>query len=138
MYTVDLITKLLYVRVNCYIACNLVHLTRVFVNILGGFTHKDSAGNTGNLHPGWVQWMTAGSGVVHSEMPSQELLENGGRSEGFQLWVNLPKKDKMIKPRYQDTPPEKIPVVKSPGNLFFAFFGYIVEVEQSHRTIQGQ
>lgn len=59
--------------------------------------------------------MTAGSGVVHSEMPCQELLEKGGRSEGFQLWVNLPKKDKMIKPRYQDTPAERIPVVKSPG-----------------------
>ena len=54
--------------------------------------------------------MTAGSGVVHSEMPSDEVLEKGGRQEGFQLWVNLPKKDKMVPPRYQDTPPEKIPV----------------------------
>lgn len=58
--------------------------------------------------------MTAGSGVVHSEMPCQELLDKGGKSEGFQLWVNLPKKDKMVKPRYQDTPAEKIPVVKTP------------------------
>jgi hypothetical protein len=83
--------------------------------ILGSMSHKDSAGNSGNLLPGWVQWMTAGSGVVHSEMPSEELLKNGGRLEGFQLWVNLPKKDKMIRPRYQDTAAEKIPVVKSNG-----------------------
>ena len=83
---------------------------------VGGIQHKDSAGNTGNLRPGWVQWMTAGSGVVHSEMPTEELLKTGGRMEGFQLWVNLPKKFKMVPPRYQDTPPEKIPVVTSPGN----------------------
>ena len=59
--------------------------------------------------------MTAGSGVVHSEMPSDEFLKRGGRSEGFQLWVNLPAKDKMIRPRYQDTDAKKIPVVTSPG-----------------------
>eukprot|EP00735_Rhodelphis_limneticus_P007752 TRINITY_DN2036_c0_g1::TRINITY_DN2036_c0_g1_i1::g.21792::m.21792 TRINITY_DN2036_c0_g1::TRINITY_DN2036_c0_g1_i1::g.21792 ORF type:complete len:314 (+),score=59.99,sp/Q9SEE4/PIRL_SOLLC/46.08/6e-74,Pirin/PF02678.11/1.5e-34,Pirin_C/PF05726.8/1.9e+03,Pirin_C/PF05726.8/9.4e+02,Pirin_C/PF05726.8/7.3e-33,Cupin_2/PF07883.6/0.38,Cupin_2/PF07883.6/4.9e+02 TRINITY_DN2036_c0_g1_i1:131-1072(+) len=79
----------------------------------GSWHHQDSAGNEGKLGPGWVQWMTAGSGVVHSEMPTKELLENGGTMEGFQLWVNLPKKDKMIPPRYQDTPPEKMPIVKS-------------------------
>lgn len=83
----------------------------------GGIQHKDSAGNTGNLGPGWVQWMTAGNGVVHSEMPTEDLLKTGGRMEGFQLWVNLPKKFKMVPPRYQDTPPEKIPSVTSPdGN----------------------
>ena len=81
----------------------------------GGLKHQDSAGNSGVLTPGWVQWMTAGSGVVHSEMPTDELLEKGGRMEGFQLWVNLPKKDKMRKPRYQDTPPERIPVAKADG-----------------------
>jgi len=59
--------------------------------------------------------MTAGSGVVHSEMPSDELLKTGGRSEGFQLWVNLPKRFKMVSPRYQDTPPQRIPVITSPG-----------------------
>ncbi|KAM7426304.1 hypothetical protein ABFA07_022389 [Porites harrisoni] len=75
--------------------------------------HQDSAGNSGVLKPGWVQWMTAGSGVVHSEMPSDDVLKKGGRSEGFQLWVNLPAKDKMIKPRYQDTEAKKIPVVTS-------------------------
>ena len=79
----------------------------------GGFHHKDSKGNEGNLNSGWCQWMTAGSGVIHSEMPTDELLEKGGRMEGFQLWVNLPAKDKMVAPRYQDTPPENIPVVTS-------------------------
>eukprot|EP00794_Sanderia_malayensis_P000128 gene128-739_t len=76
--------------------------------------HHDSAGNSGVLGPGWVQWMTAGSGVVHSEMPSERFTKTGGLFEGFQLWVNLPAKDKMTRPRYQDTPPEKIPVTKSP------------------------
>ena len=79
--------------------------------ISGEMEHKDSAGNSGVLRDGWVQWMTAGSGVVHSEMPSKEVLERGGRVEGFQLWVNLPAREKMIPPRYQDTPAERIPVV---------------------------
>ncbi|KAJ1838808.1 hypothetical protein LPJ73_006962, partial [Coemansia sp. RSA 2703] len=75
----------------------------------GEFEHHDSHGNHGLLKPGWVQWMTAGSGVIHSEMPSDDLLKKGGRFEGFQIWVNLPAKDKMIRPRYQDVPPEDIP-----------------------------
>ena len=85
----------------------------------GSSEHRDSAGNSGVLKDGWVQWMTAGSGVVHSEMPSDEMLKNGGRSEGFQLWVNLPAKDKMIPPRYQDTPAEKIPIATAQdGNVW--------------------
>ena len=79
--------------------------------IEGSSQHKDSAGNSGELKEGWVQWMTAGSGVVHAEMPGDDIMRNGGRSEGFQLWVNLPAKDKMIPPRYQDTASELIPVV---------------------------
>jgi redox-sensitive bicupin YhaK (pirin superfamily) len=79
----------------------------------GGMVHKDSAGNSGKLGPGDVQWMTAGSGVVHSEMPDRELLRNGGKLHGFQLWVNLPRQDKMVAPRYQDTPASRIPVAKS-------------------------
>ena len=79
--------------------------------ISGSVQHRDSAGNSGELREGWVQWMTAGSGVVHSEMPGDDVMKNGGRSEGFQLWVNLPAKDKMVPPRYQDTPSDKIPVV---------------------------
>ena len=75
----------------------------------GSMEHKDSAGNSGKLNPGDVQWMTAGAGVVHSEMPSEELLQNGGRMHGFQLWVNLPSVDKMMRPRYQDVPSATIP-----------------------------
>lgn len=75
----------------------------------GELEHKDSQGNSGILKDGWVQWMTAGSGVVHSEMPSERVLREGGTMEGFQLWVNLPAKDKMCPPRYQDTPPELLP-----------------------------
>lgn len=81
--------------------------------IEGAFEHKDSQGNSGKLFSGDVQWMTAGSGVMHSEMPEKEFAQNGGRLHGFQLWVNLPKKDKMIKPRYQDVPSKKIPVTTS-------------------------
>ncbi len=76
----------------------------------GAFEHKDSQGNSGKLHSGDIQWMTAGSGVVHSEMPEKEFTQKGGRLHGFQLWVNLPKKDKMIAPRYQDVPSSKIPI----------------------------
>ncbi|KAI9503949.1 hypothetical protein GGI25_000835 [Coemansia spiralis] len=79
----------------------------------GEFEHHDSHGNHGLLKPGWVQWMTAGSGVIHSEMPSDDLLKNGGNFHGFQIWVNLPAKDKMIRPRYQDVPPEDIPWFES-------------------------
>ena len=79
----------------------------------GVFEHKDSQGNSGKLFSGDVQWMTAGSGVVHSEMPEKEFAKKGGRLHGFQLWVNLPKKDKMIKPRYQDISSKNIPIAKS-------------------------
>lgn len=87
--------------------------------ISGSHQHKDSAGNSGVLKEGWVQWMTAGSGLVHSEMPSDEIMQNGGDVEGFQLWVNLPAKDKMIPPRYQDTPSDNIPIVtKEDGKVW--------------------
>ena len=75
----------------------------------GSFEHKDSQGHSGKLESGDVQWMTAGSGVVHSEMPEKEFAKKGGKLHGFQLWVNLPKKDKMTKPRYQEISSEKIP-----------------------------
>ena len=73
----------------------------------GKFRHKDSAGNEGLLSDGSVQWMTAGSGVIHSEMPEK----TDGLVRGFQLWLNLPKKLKMIDPSYRDIPSEKIPEV---------------------------
>ncbi len=81
----------------------------------GSFQHEDSNGGTGRLFPGDVQWMTAGSGVVHSEMPAEELVEKGGTLHGFQLWVNLPRRDKMIKPRYQDVRAADIPSATRDG-----------------------
>jgi redox-sensitive bicupin YhaK (pirin superfamily) len=83
----------------------------------GEMQHKDSRGHAGSLMPGDVQWMTAGAGVVHSEMPSAEFARKGGRMHGFQLWVNLPKRDKMIKPRYQEFPSAQIPRVTSADEL---------------------
>ncbi|MDQ0622523.1 pirin family protein [Paraburkholderia graminis] len=79
----------------------------------GQFGHKDSAGHSGTLQAGDVQWMTAGAGVVHSEMPDPSFVRTGGRVHGLQLWVNLPRRDKMIAPRYQDVPSAKIPVATS-------------------------
>ena len=74
----------------------------------GRMRHRDNHGNEGLLTPGSVQWMTAGRGLVHSEMPEQQE----GRMRGFQLWVNLPSKEKMAEPRYQEFPAESIPVVQ--------------------------
>src|ERR1043166_7705049 len=75
--------------------------------LAGRMRHGDNQGNSGLLTPGSVQWMTAGRGIVHSEMPEQE----DGLMQGFQLWVNLPAKDKMTAPRYQDIAPDRIPSV---------------------------
>src|SRR3546814_1277075 len=75
--------------------------------LAGRMRHGDNKGNSGLLFPCSVQWMTAGSGIVHSEMPEQE----DGLMWGFQLWVNLPASEKMSAPRYQDIPAEQIPVV---------------------------
>ena len=74
----------------------------------GRMRHRDNHGNEGVLVPGSVQWMTAGRGLVHSEMPEQEE----GRMRGFQLWVNLPARDKMTDPRYQEFAPDRIPVAR--------------------------
>jgi len=79
----------------------------------GRMEHGDSRGNHGSLGPGDVQWMTAGSGVVHSEMPEADFAAKGGRMHGFQLWVNLPRRDKMMAPRYQELPAAQIPVGRS-------------------------
>ena len=80
--------------------------------LAGAMRHQDHAGNEGELIAGSVQWMTAGRGIVHSEMPRQK----DGLMWGFQLWVNLPARDKMTAPRYQDIPPGKIPEVElGPG-----------------------
>jgi quercetin 2,3-dioxygenase len=73
--------------------------------LAGRMRHRDSAGNEGLVTDGGVQWMTAGRGVIHSEMPEQ----NEGLMEGFQLWLNLPAKDKMMAPWYRDIPNEQVP-----------------------------
>jgi quercetin 2,3-dioxygenase len=80
----------------------------------GEMQHRDSWGNRGVLRAGDVQWMTAGSGLIHSELPGEGLIRDGGLLHGFQLWVNLPRRDKMLKPRYQDTTSDRIPVAVSP------------------------
>jgi redox-sensitive bicupin YhaK (pirin superfamily) len=79
----------------------------------GEMEHEDSAGHRGKLGPGDVQWMTAGAGVIHSEMPSRRIREEGGRVHGFQIWVNLPKQHKMTRPRYQEYASRELPVAKS-------------------------
>src|SRR5256714_1544029 len=83
----------------------------------GDMEDKDSSGHAGRLKSGDVQWMTAGAGVVHAEMPAAEFMRDGGRTHGFQLWVNLPQRDKMIKPRYQEIPSSRIPKATSPDGL---------------------
>jgi len=96
---------------NDYIAGFPDHPHRGFETVTymihGAMEHRDSVGNQGRLRPGSAQWMTAGRGIVHSEMPKQE----SGLMWGFQLWVNLPAQRKMIAPRYQDIAPEQIPEV---------------------------
>lgn len=75
----------------------------------GRMRHRDSAGNEGLLEGGGVQWMTAGRGVIHSEMPEQ----SSGRMEGFQLWLNLPARDKLRAPWYRDIAAQEIPVLNT-------------------------
>jgi len=75
----------------------------------GEFEHEDSAGHRGVLRAGDVQWMTAGAGIIHSEMPSKRIREQGGRVHGFQVWINLPARLKMTRPRYQEVPAARIP-----------------------------
>jgi len=79
--------------------------------IEGNFVHRDSNGNEGNLKAGEVQWMTAGKGILHEEMP---MMDNG-QLWGYQLWINLPKKLKMIDPEYRHIKSEEMPVVKKDG-----------------------
>jgi redox-sensitive bicupin YhaK (pirin superfamily) len=95
-----------------YIAGFPAHPHRGFETVTymldGRMQHKDHLGNVGDLGPGSVQWMTAGRGVIHSEMPLQE----SGRMRGFQLWINLPAKEKMQPAAYQDIAAENIPVAR--------------------------
>lgn len=83
----------------------------------GELEHEDSVGHRGRLGPGDVQWMTAGAGVIHSEMPSRRVQREGGRVHGFQIWVNLPARDKLMAPRYQEVPAAGIPEGRSADGL---------------------
>jgi redox-sensitive bicupin YhaK (pirin superfamily) len=83
----------------------------------GEMEHEDSAGHRGRLGSGDVQWMTAGRGVIHSEMPSARMRDEGGRVHGFQVWVNLPARDKMMPPRYQELSRTQLTRVQMPDGL---------------------
>ncbi|MFZ9520245.1 MAG: pirin family protein [Silvanigrellaceae bacterium] len=102
---------------NEYIAGFPDHPHRGFITFTymldGHMLHRDSMGNRGDLHAGGAQWMKAAAGVIHSEMPQQ----THGLMRGFQLWINLPAKEKMSQPEYQEFTPGAIPEVKSNGVL---------------------
>ena len=103
-------------RAEDYIAGLPDHPHRGFETVTymldGRMRHRDNHGNEGVLVPGSVQWMTAGRGLVHSEMPEQQE----GRMRGFQLWLNLPAREKMTAPKYQEFGPERIPsATPAPG-----------------------
>jgi hypothetical protein len=97
---------------KAYIAGFPTHPHRGFETVTymlaGRMRHRDNAGNEGLLGPGSVQWMTAGRGILHSEMPEQDE----GLMQGFQLWVNLPAKDKLTAPRYQDIAADRVPTAQ--------------------------
>ncbi len=99
--------------------------------LAGRMRHADNQGNSGLLEAGSVQWMTAGRGILHSEMPEQE----DGLMWGFQLWVNLPARSKMMAPRYQDIPPAQIPELTTPnGNRMRVIAG---EYHGASGPVQG-
>lgn len=81
----------------------------------GEMEHRDSSGGHGRLAGGAVQWMTAGSGILHEEKQPQDFLEKGGTIHGIQLWINLPKEYKSVTPKYQDISSGKIPVIETNG-----------------------
>jgi redox-sensitive bicupin YhaK (pirin superfamily) len=121
-------------RASDYIAGFPDHPHRGFETVTymlaGAMEHRDHRGIVGRLGPGSVQWMTAGRGIIHSEMPRQER----GLMWGFQLWVNLPAALKMTEPRYQDIPAERIPLVERAGARMRVVAG---EVEGVRGAVQG-
>src|SRR5947208_4087319 len=80
----------------------------------GTFVHQDSHGGGGVISNGATQWMTAGGGILHIETPPEQLVISGGLFHGIQLWVNLPAKDKMVAPRYQNLEADKVTLLSSP------------------------
>ena len=106
--------------------------------LAGAIEHADSVGNRGSIGPGDVQWMTAGAGVVHAEEPARAIRQLGGRLHGFQLWVNLPRAQKLVPPRYQDIPSIDIPEVRDDGVLarvIAGTFGGVTGPVESHSPV---
>ena len=101
----------------------------------GEMEHEDSVGSRGVITPGDVQWMTAGKGIIHSEMPTKKMMDEGGLMHGFQIWVNLPAKDKMMNPRYQDISSEHSPIVEKDGVWARVVAGECMGVESSIDTV---
>jgi redox-sensitive bicupin YhaK (pirin superfamily) len=95
----------------------------------GTFEHQDSQGGGGFITNGDTQWMTAGAGILHIEKPPEELVVSGGLFHGFQLWVNLPSKDKFITPKYQDLRAGEVALLRSPdgGTLLRVIAGEVGE-----------
>ena len=124
---------------NDYLAGFPSHPHRGFETVTymldGHMRHEDHMGNRGELTSGAVQWMSAGRGIIHSEMPQQER----GRMRGFQLWINLPAAEKMKAPQYRDIQPHEIPAVALPnGGLVKVIAGTLqVEGERHAAPIQG-
>ena len=101
----------------------------------GSMQHEDSAGNSGDLNPGDVQWMTAGRGIIHSELPHPDFYDSGGLMHGFQIWVNLPAKHKMMAPRYQEIPEADSPTVERDGVWARVIAGECLGVTSSIDTV---
>ena len=97
--------------------------------------HEDSAGNHGDLTPGDVQWMTAGRGIIHSEEPHEDFQKTGGLMHGFQIWVNLPAKDKMMEPRYQEIPSSQSPTIEKNGVWARVVAGQCMGVDSQIDTV---
>lgn len=127
------------VNADDYIAGFPSHPHRGFETVTymldGHMLHEDHLGNKGDLKSGGAQWMTAGRGIIHSEMPQQE----SGRMRGFQLWVNLPAKEKMKPARYQDIQADEIPLLALPDGGEVKVIAGSVEINSTtvHGPIQG-
>lgn len=103
--------------------------------LAGEMQHEDSAGNKGDLTPGDVQWMTAGKGIIHSEEPHPEFKRKGGLMHGFQIWINLPAKYKMMGPRYQEIPSSESPIIEKNGVWARVIAGECLGIESKIDTV---
>lgn len=103
--------------------------------LAGEMEHEDSVGSKGTLSPGDVQWMTAGKGIIHSEMPTSKMIAKGGLIHGFQIWVNLLAKDKMIEPRYQEISSNESNIAQKEGVWARVIAGECLGVESSIDTM---